>query len=73
MTPYFGFIPILFPNNIEFVVGLAEIVSGGGFIVGPVLGSLLYNLGGYTIPFYVFGACTLLFAPITYIALKKHD
>jgi len=73
MTPYYAFIPILFPKNIEFVVGLAEIFTGGGFMVGPALGSLLYTFGGYTIPFYVFGASTLIIAPITYFVLKKHD
>lgn len=60
MTPYYAFIPILYPNKVEFAIGLAEIFTGGGFMVGPIVGSLLYSLGGYTTPFIVFGTSTLV-------------
>jgi MFS family permease len=71
MTPYYAFIPILYPDNVEFAIGLAEIFTGGGFMVGPAVGSLLYSLGGYTTPFIVFGSSTLVVAPIAYFIIKR--
>lgn len=53
------------------MIAVAEIFSGGGFMVGPALGSVVYSLGGYTSPFLVFGTSTLIAAPITYLLIIK--
>lgn len=71
MTPYYAYIPILYPKDVEFAVGLAEIFTGGGFMIGPIVGSLLYSVGGYTMPFIVFGGMALFSAPIVYHTLRN--
>lgn len=58
---------MLFPETVEKKVSISETISGIGqlignsnfvsvsFIKGPVFGSFLYGLGGYSLPFIVFG------------------
>ena len=41
MTPFYAYIPILYPLNVERIK------------VGPILGSFLFGLGGYVLPFMV--------------------
>ena len=64
MTPLFAYIPILFPDSIESKIGITEIVSAGGFMIGPIIGSFFYKLGGYTLPFIFFGSLALLLIPM---------
>lgn len=71
MTPYYGLIPLLYPKNVEFTIGLAEIVAGSAFMIGPVIGSVLYSIGGYRFPFWTFGSATLIVAPISYLVVKN--
>jgi len=40
--------------------------------MGPIIGSLLYGLGGYVMPFYTFGAIFLL-AIIFYLIYLPSD
>lgn len=34
ITPFYAYIPLLYPNNIEKMIGMCEISSGIGFLVG---------------------------------------
>lgn len=55
-----------YPNNLGEVMGLQESIAGVGYTLGPVMGALLYNWGGFPLPFLVMGGlllCTLLFLP----------
>jgi len=36
-------------------VGYIEAITGIGLIIGPLLGSTMYSLGGYDFTFYSFG------------------
>jgi MFS family permease len=45
-----------FPDNKDAMVGYIEAVTGVGLILGPLLGSGLYALGGYVFIFYSFGS-----------------
>jgi hypothetical protein len=67
----FSTIPLLFEENLEHYIGIAEIFSEMGFLLGPILGSILYSLGGYILPFYFFGTISILFVPILYIIIKR--
>ena len=40
----------------EVYIGYLEAACGSGFIIGPAGGAILYSLGGYSAPFYTFGA-----------------
>lgn len=42
------------------VLGLEESVAGVGYMIGPLLGSVLYNMGGFSLPFVVTGTIYLL-------------
>jgi MFS family permease len=45
-----------FPNDKDAMVGYIEAVTGVGLILGPLIGSGLYSLGGYVFIFYSFGS-----------------
>ena len=36
-----------YPDNKESMVGFIEAVTGVGLIMGPLIGSFLYAIGGY--------------------------
>ena len=44
-----------FPNNREEMIGYIEAFQGIGLIVGPLIGSLLYSIGGYRFIFFTMG------------------
>ena len=81
-TPFLAYIPMLFPNKIEFYMSIAEFLSALGFLlgnlifhftnkIGPLFGSLLYRVGGYITPFIVFGSLSLIIAIILLIYAKE--
>ncbi len=39
----------------EKTIGMMEASSGIGLLIGPFLGAILYQLGGYALPFFVLG------------------
>ncbi|XP_078601781.1 MFS-type transporter SLC18B1-like isoform X2 [Branchiostoma floridae x Branchiostoma japonicum] len=44
-----------FPNDIAKVMGTLEIFTGLGMMAGPPIGGVLYNLGGFKLPFFTVG------------------
>jgi len=44
-----------FPDQKDAMVGYIEAVTGVGLILGPLIGSGLYALGGYRFIFFSFG------------------
>jgi MFS family permease len=49
----------MYHENLGFVIGVQEAVTGLGYMVGPCLGAALYSLGGFKLPFIVLGVCPL--------------
>ena len=45
-------------------MGLVEACLGVGWVVGPGLGGLLAEIGGFGLPFYLVAAATLLLGPL---------
>ena len=41
-----------YPDKKDFFIGLLEAGAGLGILAGPLLGSFLYDYGGYLTPFY---------------------
>ena len=41
-----------FPDDVNWAAGLIEALSGIGLVSGPALGSALFALGGFSLPFY---------------------
>ncbi|CAD8187592.1 unnamed protein product [Paramecium octaurelia] len=73
MTPFYAFIPQLFPKSIEEKIAIAEVSTSIGFLGGPILGSALYQLGGFVLPFFFFGGCSFGLAIILIIFSKSLD
>ncbi|CAH1267527.1 SLC18B1 [Branchiostoma lanceolatum] len=48
-----------FPNNVAKVMGILEIFTGLGMMTGPPIGGVLYNLGGFKLPFFTVGGMML--------------
>lgn len=44
--------------------GILQSFTGFGMLVGPILGSLLFNLGGFQLPFYTVGVLLLVLAGV---------
>jgi MFS family permease len=71
MTPFYAYISVLYPDTMEEKISVAEISCGLGFLVGPMIGSAFYALGGYPLPFFVIGTVCLLCSPLLYTILRR--
>uniref|UniRef100_A0A914X3P0 Major facilitator superfamily (MFS) profile domain-containing protein n=1 Tax=Plectus sambesii TaxID=2011161 RepID=A0A914X3P0_9BILA len=69
LTASFAICARTFPGRIATVVGILETFTGLGFTVGPAIGGLLYELGGYQVPFSVLGSLLLIAALLSYFLL----
>lgn len=61
----------VFPDNIAQMSGMLELFSGLGFAAGPPLGSLLYGIGGYKLPFLVLGCTAMVISVIDIFILPS--
>ena len=55
--------PGSFHSQVSFFMGLTEISTGLGYMVGPPLGGMLFAAGGFATPFVVLGLALLPAAP----------
>lgn len=46
----------VFPEKYASILSWTETFFGLGYMLGPALGALLYDLGGFTLPFLVVGS-----------------
>lgn len=67
----FSVVTIEFPEDQDKYIGWAEAAIGIGLVLGPVLGSFLFNFVGYTITFLVFGALLLIGAIMIQVLLPS--
>ena len=44
------------------MIGLLEMSCGIGLTISPIVGSILYGVGGFNLPFICFGAVFFVFA-----------
>lgn len=51
----YGIAGIYFPNHISTVIAMLELSNGLGLTLGPPLGGLMYELGGFQFPFWCVG------------------
>ncbi|OQR70267.1 hypothetical protein BIW11_11735 [Tropilaelaps mercedesae] len=71
LTCYNTMVGAQFPDHLQIMVPLVETVFGFGIMMGPAVGGVLYDIGGYRLPFFVFGACSLLFACLAMAVLPN--
>uniref|UniRef100_A0ABM0LYK3 MFS-type transporter SLC18B1-like n=1 Tax=Saccoglossus kowalevskii TaxID=10224 RepID=A0ABM0LYK3_SACKO len=54
------------------IMGITNMFFGAGLTAGPLLGGILYDLGGYKLPFFVIGALILLSVPLNCFVVDKN-
>lgn len=72
-TASFAIIINEFPDSIAFVLGVLETFTGLGMMLGPAIGGVLYDLGGFHLPFSVLGGIMVLTVPIGWCMLPVQD
>lgn len=65
-TAAYAIIADLDSENVSFYLGITEISTGLGYMVGPPLGGWLFSVGGFTMPFLVLGVMLLPAAALIY-------
>lgn len=73
LTASFAIIAKEFPDNVSVTFASLETFFGLGLIVGPMVGGLLYQMGGYFLPFVTLGLLLFSTAVITLCVLPKHN
>ena len=61
----------LYPDHVSFLYGLFGTAAGIGFMMGPSLSGILYDIGGFKLPFFVIGVFVLLMLGIVMLVLPK--
>jgi len=69
----FSLIAQEFPSAVASVFSAVETAFGVGLILGPTVGGLMYQIGGYLLPFAVLGTILVLSAFSTLMILPKAD
>jgi MFS family permease len=54
-TASFAIIASHYKQDREKMIGMMESSSGIGLLMGPFFGAILYQIGGYMLPFFVTG------------------
>ncbi|VDO39583.1 unnamed protein product, partial [Onchocerca flexuosa] len=62
-----------FPERIAVIVGVMETFAGLGNTAGPLLGGILYEIGGFHLPFLVLGIILLLLGLLAYFLIEDMD
>lgn len=56
LCAYFSLVAKEFPDRVAFMFSMVETIFGLGLIAGPSIGAILYQAGGYTLPFVTMGS-----------------
>ncbi|CAI2367189.1 unnamed protein product [Moneuplotes crassus] len=59
-TSSYSILTLIYPSKINFVVACIETSAGLGLSLGPVLGTVLYEIGGSAAPFLTFFAISIV-------------
>ena len=61
----------LFPNKVATLMSYTEMCIGVGYMIGPALGSFLYELGGFILPYEIVGSILLVSAFGIYFSIPN--
>uniref|UniRef100_A0A0K0F9X2 MFS-type transporter SLC18B1 (inferred by orthology to a human protein) n=1 Tax=Strongyloides venezuelensis TaxID=75913 RepID=A0A0K0F9X2_STRVS len=73
VTSSFAIAAKCFPSNIATIVGLMETFAGIGYTAGPMIGGILYEYGGFQLPFIILGGSLLLTAICSLFTIEKFE
>ncbi|VDK43210.1 unnamed protein product [Anisakis simplex] len=62
-----------FPGKIATIIGVMETFAGLGYTAGPPIGGLLYEIGGFQLPFIVLGAILITVSILSYFLIEKFE
>lgn len=67
----YSIIAACFKDHIAKVVGIVEFSWGTGIALGPLIAEVLYNIGGFNLPLFVFAILMLLLAVMTALLMSN--
>jgi MFS family permease len=73
LTIAYAYIPLLYPNLVEKKIAMMEMLTGMGLMLGPLLGGVLYTVGGYQTPFYTMAAIFFVVIPLMWKNLPPEN
>ena len=73
LTPFYALLASMYPNSLEKKMSIAEFISSFGYFSGPIFGSFLYGLGGFILPFLVFGFSSIVISLVLMVAFKLEN
>lgn len=59
----------MFPTKTSSIISWTETFAGIGYLVGPAVGSWLFEVGGFKLPFWIVGGSTILIIIITFLVV----
>lgn len=65
-TAAYAFVSTAYPEKVESVISIMEASTGIGNMLGPVLGSFVFEAVGFDATFWIFGG---VMAPIPFLIL----
>lgn len=65
-TSAYSFASQAYPMQVEKIISVFEGCLGAGMMMGPIIGSFVYNAVGFSDTFFIFG---IVMAPISFIVL----
>lgn len=68
---FFGVQPLI--NQLTFFQGIMETFAGLGYTAGPIIGSVLYEYGGFQLPFFVLGVLLIFATAVSYFLIENID
>ncbi|XP_022689275.1 MFS-type transporter SLC18B1-like isoform X1 [Varroa jacobsoni] len=66
---YYGIAAANFPDKMTVFIPIIETMSGLGVMVGPTIGGILHEIGGFPTPFLTFAGMTITFMVIAAISM----
>ena len=64
---------MIFPEDkLAKMNSVFQVFTGLGMLCGPILGSMLFKLGGFQLPFYTTGVLLLVLAVMNFFAVPNN-
>ena len=60
-----------FPGRIATIVGIMETFAGLGYTAGPLIGAVLYEWGGFKLPFFALGSLLIAATVLSYYLVEE--
>ena len=71
LFPYLFYAAKEFPENVATMFAILETFFGLGMILGPFIGGLLYEIGGFILPFVIMGGMLIAATLFVVIMLPR--